>query len=243
VPSPILVITPSAPSLAARAADDFAHNAALAIRERGRFAVALSGGTTPAAMLAALADPERSPKIDWQRVHFFWSDERCVPPDDENSNYRMARTNLLARIAIPDANVHRMKGELEPVQGADEYSKTLVDFFGSEIAFDLCYLGLGPDGHTASLFPGTKALDATEPCVANRVDSGVASPWRLTLTYPVIDASRNVTFLVEGHAKAEIVRRVVRPSAGETLLPAQRVDPKNGLLRFFLDAPAAAQLM
>jgi 6-phosphogluconolactonase len=242
VPAPILVITQSPESLAARSADDFVIQCNAAIRERGRFAVALSGGTTPAAMFKALALPERAGKLDWQRTHFFWSDERCVPPNDPNSNFGMANANLLSRVNAPISNVHRMKGELAPEEGAADYSSELIAYFGSDIVFDLIYLGLGADGHTASLFPDTAALRATRPCVANRVDSGVASPWRLTLTYPAIDAARCVTFLVEGGPKADILRRVLRPEPGAEPLPAQRVDPKNGLLRFFLDASAAAKL-
>jgi 6-phosphogluconolactonase len=224
--------------LAHRAADAFEAAYAAATREGGRFAVALSGGRTPRGMLGALA--ERS--LDWQGVHFFWSDERCVGPDDPNSNFGMAREALLRRVPIPGENVHRMKGELSPQDGARDYVAQLCAFFAGQPIFDMVYLGLGPDGHTASLFPGTSALDVTdEPCVENRVDGPVPSPWRLTLTYPAINAARRVVFLVEGADKAAILQLVLEGQRDARRYPAQGVAPAGALL-WLVDSAAAARL-
>jgi len=232
-------ICDSPAALATRAADGFASACEQAIRERGRFAVALSGGTTPRAMLEALA--ERA--LAWPNIHFFWSDERCVGPEDPDSNYGMARAALLDRAGVPPPNVHRMKGELEPRAGARDYSEALRVFFTAWPIFDLVYLGLGPDGHTASLFPGTTALDVTdETCVANRVGGQVPSPWRLTLTYPTINAARRVRFLVEGAKKADILKQVVEGAQDVERYPAQGIAPGSGDLRWLIDAAAAARL-
>jgi 6-phosphogluconolactonase len=227
-------------ALASAAADEFVDAWKSAIATSARFAVALSGGKTPRAMFEALAGRP----VDWAVVHFFWSDERCVPPDDVNSNFRMAREALLSKIAAPRANIHRMKGELEPRDGASDYNGDLQRFFAAQPPrFDLIFLGLGPDGHTASLFPQTRALDVADvSCVANRVSSGVASPWRLTLTYPVLNAARRIAFLVEGADKASIVKEVLEGPRDAQRLPAQGVAPGSGRLRWMLDQQAAAML-
>ncbi len=225
--------------LAARAADGFESACDAAVRERGRFAVALSGGKTPRAMLETLGRRD----VDWSRVHFFWSDERCVGPDDPNSNYGMARAALLDRAGVPASNVHRMKGELDPQEGARDYAEQLRAFFSTTPIFDLVDLVLGPDGHTASLFPGTTALHVTDKtCVANRVDGPVASPWRLTLTYATINASRRVVFLVEGSPKADILKQVVEGPRDVERYPAQGIAPSSGDLVWLVDAAAAALL-
>lgn len=210
-----------------------------AVAQRARFTVALSGGKTPRGMLETLA----AQRLDWSAVHLFWSDERCVPPDDAASNFGMAREALLARVDVPPANIHRMRGELPPADGATDYEAQLRTFFGGAPAFDLIYLGLGPDGHTASLFPGTAALDiADRACVANRVDGPVASPWRLTLTYPAINAGRSVTFLVEGSEKASILAAVLRGKQDVRRYPAQGIAPVRGDLLWLADEAAAGGL-
>ena len=226
--------------LAARAADEFAANALLAIRDRSRFAVALSGGSTPRAMLEALS----ARRLDWPAIHFFWSDERCVGPDDPNSNYRMAREALLSRVGVPESNVHRMRGELAPSAGASAYDAELNAFFGNNApVFDLLFLGLGPDGHTASLFPGTEALDIHDVwCAANQVNEPVASPWRLTLTYPAINAARRIIFLVEGVEKADILATVLGGEKDVRRYPAQGIAPTDGELVWLVDSAAAAKL-
>jgi 6-phosphogluconolactonase len=239
MPGPKLVVAQTPELLAIRAAEAFETSRAACVRDRGRFTVALSGGKTPRTMLSALA----SRSIDWIKVHLFWSDERCVPPDDPNSNFRMVREALLSRATIPGENVHRMKGELEPKAGAAEYETLLKSFFRGEPVFDLIFLGLGPDGHTASLFPGTKALTVTDGyCVANRVESDATSPWRLTLTYPAINAARQVIFLVEGAEKAAILCDVLDGPREPLRLPAQAVAPRSGDVRWFVDSAAASRL-
>lgn len=202
-----------------------------AIETRGQFTLALSGGTTPRLLYMRMAE---EPRFDWQRTHLFWSDERCVPPDDPQSNYRLAHEALLSKIAIPTGHVHRMKGELLPAQGADEYEADLKAFFGEERArFDLILLGLGDDGHTASLFPGTAALkEEDRRVVANyvpRLDS-----WRLTLTYPLLNAARRVAFLVSGAGKRQILDDVLEGVYVPDLLPAQGVEPADGALVWFI---------
>lgn len=234
-----IIVEGSPAALAIRAADGFENAAAQAIGTSGRFSVALSGGKTPRAMLEALV----SRQIEWKCVHFFWSDERCVGPDDENSNFGMARDALLSKIDVPPPNVHRMRGELDPAAGADAYDGEVRAFFGvTAPRFDLLYLGLGPDGHTASLFPGTAALGVTDRwCVANVVTEGVASPWRLTLTYPAINAANRVVFLVEGADKADILAAVL---GGQDVrrYPAQCIAPNEGELVWLVDSAAAAKL-
>ena len=235
------IVTFATPQLlAARAADEFAAFASLAVRERGRFAVALSGGKTPRAMLETLSDRA----LDWRSIHFFWSDERCVGPGDPNSNYGMARDALLSKIALPDGNVHRMRGELDPRAGASAYEAELRAFFGDRApVFDLLFLGLGPDGHTASLFPGTAALVITDAwCAANEVSEPVASPWRLTLTFPAINSASRVIFLVEGADKADILATVLGKEKDVRRYPAQGIAPTEGELVWLVDSAAAAKL-
>ena len=234
-----VVVLDSPEALAARAADEFAGAAEAAIRRCGRFAVALSGGRTPRAMLAALV----TRAVDWTSVHFYWSDERCVGPDDPNSNYRMAREALLSKVDVPQTNVHRMHGELAPQAAADAYENDLRAFFGSASRFDLLYLGLGPDGHAASLFPGTAALHAAGRwCVANEVDEPVASPWRLTLTYDAINAARRVVVLAEGAEKADILAQVLLGQKDVERYPAQGIAPTDGELHWLVDTAAAAKV-
>ncbi len=242
---PGLKIVESPAAVAEAGADAFVHAAGLAIAARGRFAVALSGGSTPKAMLSLLAEVAHARKVDWRHTHLFWSDERCVGPEDPESNYGMARHALLSGGLVPDTNVHRMMGEIEPHMGALDYSLRMRSFFGvSPPVFDLIYIGLGPDGHTASLFPHTAALKVSDqPCAANRVDyAGIASPWRLTLTYPALNAGRAVVFLVEGAAKADILHRVLSSPADRDELPAQGVIPRRGALTWLVDRPAASLL-
>lgn len=230
--------------LAVAVASRFVQAARAAVEARGTFRVALSGGSTPKNMLAQLATPRFAPTVPWPQVRIFWSDERCVPPDDADSNYRMVAAALLSHIAIPAANVVRMRGELEPAAGAADYRERLQAEFGDPMpSFDLLFLGLGPDGHTASLFPRTPALDERVlSCVATRVDAPVASPWRLTLTLPAINESRAIAFLVEGVEKAGILAHVLRGERDVRALPAQGVAPRSGSLTWYVDAAAASKL-
>jgi len=229
--------------VASQAAIEFEVRARAAIDEHGWFAVALSGGKTPAAFHSLLASPKYADDIDWPNIHFFWADERCVPPDDERSNYKQALDALLAPLRIPEANVHRMRGELEPHAGALDYCAQLHKFFGETIRFDAIYLGLGDDGHTASLFPGNAALDERETlCVAVHAPENKVAPWRLTLTYPVLNGARSALFLVDGERKATVLARVLEGPSDVHALPAQGVSPKRGSLIWLVDNAAATQL-
>jgi 6-phosphogluconolactonase len=246
-------VYPDAWRLAHAAADHIVLLAGEAIASHGRFAVALAGGSTPKAAYALLATDEYATRVDWSRVHIFWGDERCVPPDHPDSNYRMAREALLDHVPLPAENVHRMRGELEPGQAAREYEAVLRTFFSPSGAdgeaqgetlfpsFDLILLGMGDDGHTASLFPGTVAIhEQTRWVVAQRVEKLEA--WRITLTPVVINAAANVTFVVSGAGKAERLRQVLNGPRQPDVLPAQVVDPDSGRLYWLVDGSAASSL-
>jgi 6-phosphogluconolactonase len=202
--------------------------------------IALSGGSTPRGFHALLAE---SDGIDWTKVHVYWGDERTVPPDHPESNYRMARETLLEHVAIPPEQVHRMRGELDPATAADEYERILAESFGVDPPelprFDLNVLGVGPDGHTASLFPGTAALDERERwVVANHVPQ--QDSWRITLTYPVLNAARLTLVLANGDNKAEAIRRIFDPSE-QNKPPAASVRPEGQII-WLLDEAAASKL-
>lgn len=216
-----------------------------AVAARGHFSVALSGGSSPKAMFALLADKAFNQHVDWSQVHVFWSDERCVPPDHPDSNYHLARQTLLDRVPIPLANIHRMRGEDDPAQAAADYERVLHLFFAhhpdKQMAFDLVLLGMGDDGHTASLFPHTAALEETERLVvANHVEK--LGAWRLTLTVKAINAGQHVTFLVAGGGKAERLQHILEGAHQPHELPAQLIQPTSGNLLWLLDESAAAKL-
>jgi 6-phosphogluconolactonase len=219
--------------------------AGAAIAEHGRFDWALSGGSTPKGLYSLLGTAQYATHIDWQRVHLFWGDERCVPPDHADSNYRMVRESLLVAVSIPEGNVHRMQGELPPAQAAAAYAHELAQHFQRAPgplppSFDLVLLGMGADGHTASLFPNTSALDDREHWVIpNRVDK--LDSWRLSFTFPMINAARQVAFLVSGADKAAPLAQVLSkgPTSG---LPAARVQPAAGEVEWLVDEAAAAAL-
>lgn len=230
-----------AEQLTRAAAEHFVELAALAIAARGRFSVALSGGSTPRSLYSLLAMDEFARRVDWSHVYIFWGDERCVPPDHPDSNYRMAQEALLDHVALPAQNIFRIRGEIEPAQAAAEYDRTLRMFFRDSpgARFDLLWLGMGDDGHTASLFPGAAALDEqVQWVIENYVEAKKA--WRITLTPPAINAAANVTFLVSGAGKAERLRQVLKGAYQPRELPAQLVNPVNGHLIWMVDSSAAA---
>jgi 6-phosphogluconolactonase len=245
VSQPEIIICRNARELALRAAEQFVALARSAIARSGRFAVALAGGSTPRAAYALLASPEFSERVDWPRVHLFWGDERCVPPDHADSNYRMVEEALLAKIRIPPENIHRMPGEKEPAAAAAAYEAELRKFFAVERGgwprFDLIFLGLGEDGHTASLFPGVAALDETDRWVAAVYVEKFRS-YRLTLTLPAINAAAQVTFLVSGASKAKIVGEILSSDSSSSDYPAAKVSPSDGRLTWMLDRDAAKDL-
>jgi len=211
-----------------------------AIRDHGSFSIALSGGSTPKALYELLArEPYRS-QIDWSRVQVFFGDERCVPPDDPQSNYRMASEALLSKVPIPPANVYRMKGEIDPQAAATEYGQILKEKFGDG-GLDLTLLGMGDDGHTASLFPGTPALhEAKHRCVPNYVDK--FKMWRITMTAPFLNRSTSVLILASGAGKAQRLKEVLKGPRDPDRLPIQLIQPTNGTLTWLLDLAAAAML-
>ncbi len=211
-------------------------------RERGRLMVALSGGKTPAAMFELLAT-KYSADVDWTKVHFFWSDERPVAPEHADSNFGLARTKLLDPLGVPAENIHRFEGERPPAEAAARYAKELRRAFGLRSTqfprFDLLFLGLGEDGHTASLFPGSSALSVkTELAVANPIQKLMTT--RLTLTYPVLNEAAFVAVLVSGKAKAAIVQEVLKNPANPERYPIQGVNLRAGRLLWILDQDAAA---
>jgi 6-phosphogluconolactonase len=230
--------------LTAAAAQHFTQLARQAMQARGRFSVALAGGSTPRALYELLATNTYAAQIEWAQVYVFWGDERCVPSDHQDSNYRMAHEALLTRVPIPIGNINRMRGELEPAAAAVEYEQALTRFFGGEEGqsrFDLALLGLGDDAHTASLFPHTAALaEAVRPVVANYVEK--LDAWRITLTAPVINRAAHVAFLVTGEGKARALHSVLQGPRQPETLPAQLIAPADGLLTWFVDEAAARLL-
>jgi 6-phosphogluconolactonase len=243
-------VHPTQQELMVGAADSFVAIADAAIGASGRFTVALSGGGTPRRLYALLATESYARRIDWSRTHVFWSDERCVPPDHVDSNYRTACETLLDRVPIPPENVHRMRGDAEPVAAAASYEQELRDTFHVShgeprlergARFDLVLLGLGANGHTASLFPHMPAVRERARWVSAEHVSELAM-WRLTLTPPVINAAAEVIFLVSGAEKADVLERVLHGPRQPDLLPAQAIEPRAGRLRWLVDASAAARL-
>lgn len=243
-------VFPGAEALAEEAAQRFAQAAGDAINARGTFVVALSGGTTPRSLYAQLAGPRYASSVPWPLVQVLWGDERCVAPDHAASNYRMAREALLDHVPIPAANVHRIHGEDDPTAAARAYEQTLRSVLGTpqgpprdtpEARIDLVLLGLGNDGHTASLFPGAPVVTEGELwVVAHRTP--IEPPWRVTLTPVIINAAAEILFLVSGAGKAAIVQRVLEGPLRPDELPAQLIAPTHGRLHWLLDAAAARDL-
>ena len=233
-----LQVFSSAENLAQAAAARVTALASVAIAERSRFVVALSGGSTPRCTYRRLARRDALSRVAWSQFEVFWGDERCVPPDHPESNYRMAREALLDHVSVPDSQVHRIHGELPPSQAAAAYEAALEHVLGPRGCFDLVLLGLGSDGHTASLFPESSAIRERErSVVAVRVRK--LDTWRITLTLPVINAARHVMFLVSGSEKAEVLAQL-RASQG---LPAALVNPSSGELTWMVDRKAAAGML
>ncbi len=234
-------VLPDAAAVADAAAEFFAASAAAAIDARDRFAVALSGGHTPRTLYERLAAPALRDRVDWSRTHLFWGDERCVPHDDPRSNHQLVAQTLLAGVPVPAEQIHPIPCAEEPVAAALAYERTLRGFAGGEVPrFDLVLLGLGPDGHTASLFPGEPSLTERERLAV--VARGPADgPWRVTLTLPVLKRAARIIFLVVGAEKASALRRVLAGDGTEAP-PAALVRPDHGELVWLVDAAAASKL-
>ena len=240
-------IEPDSSALARRAARYFVEGAAQAVAARGRARIAISGGGTPKAAFELLADPTQPFRtaMPWDKLDLFWVDERCVPPDDPDSNYRMTREAMLDHVPLAPAQIHRIEGELAPDVAASRYESELRASFRLEGAewprFDLIALGMGPDGHTASLFPHTAALhEMSRLAVANHVQNKDA--WRVTLTRPVINQGASVFFLIAGADKAQILHEVFFGPHDPERLPSQLIAPASGILTLLLDKAAASLL-
>ncbi len=232
--------------LSRKAADEFVLVAEKAVRTKGVFTVALSGGSTPKGLYTMLSGVQYRNQVPWSKVCLFWGDERCVPHDHPDSNYRMIRETLIERVPVPKENVYRMPiGQANHSLDAMEYEQTIRAFFhlnaGERPRFDLILLGMGEDGHTASLFPFTAALEeAGHLAFANYVEK--LGAYRLTLTVPVINHAANVLFLVSGESKASVLKEVLQGEYQPQRLPSQFIRPINGRLLFMVDRMAASKL-
>ena len=231
--------------LFAAAAEEVVRAANESVAQRGRFTLALAGGSTPKSLYNLLATNART-TLPWDRMFFFWGDERHVPPTDPESNYRMVEEAMLSKVPVPPGNVFRIKTENpDAAAAAEDYEKAIRKFFGLEPGqfplFDLILLGMGPDGHTASLFPGTTALqEKSRLVVANWVEK--MKTHRISLTLPVLNASHCVTFLVSGTDKAPALKAVLEDNAPPEQYPAKLVKPTDGKLIWLIDRAAASQL-
>jgi 6-phosphogluconolactonase len=224
------------------AAESFVTLAGSAVQIRGRFAVALSGGTTPKRLYSLLASPPYRDRIDWSSLHVFWADERCVPWDHRDSNFKLAHDTLLSRVPLPEENIHRICGEDEPECAAQAYEQELRSFFDPAAfpVFDLVLLGAGEDGHTASLFPGGATLRArTRLAVPVHFDAPKHS--RVTLTLPVLNHAGKVLFLASGRAKAKVVHEILE-DGNPSQYPAGMVQPARGRVIWLVDREAARLL-
>jgi 6-phosphogluconolactonase len=244
---PEIQILADAAALADFAALQFIQIAGDSIAAWGRFCIVLAGGSTPRLLYSLLAQPSKMEQIDWSRMQVYWGDERCVPPDDPNSNYLMARQALLDYVPLPAENVHRIFGELEPDNAALNYENELSYGFPEAKVprFDLVLLGLAEDGHTASLFPGTPALSETKRWVVSVEHSTPPPPLvgRISLTLPALNAAANILFLVSGLGKAAIFSQVMQNQDSPNLLPAQLVRPQDGRLVWAVDRAAAGDYL
>jgi 6-phosphogluconolactonase len=238
-----IIVTENAAMLAQKAATLFNQTAKESIDRQGRFVVAISGGSTPRRMYRMLAEEPCGSAIPWDKTYIFWVDERCVPENDPASNYGSAKKDFLNRVPVPEAQVYPMPGELPPKQGAQNYQKALIDFFqledGRFPSFDQIFLGMGSDGHTASLFPGQAALDERKRLIV-AVKGGNPNINRLTVTVPVLNRARQIVFLISGKEKASSLKTVFEDRKNQ--LPAQRIRPLNGELIWLLDQEAASLL-
>jgi 6-phosphogluconolactonase len=236
-----LTILPDPAQVARELADRFLTCATSAIRERGAFYVALAGGSTPRAAYELLAKEPLRDEIAWHDVFIFFGDERCVAPDDPRSNYRTAHDAFLARVPIPPDNVHRMRGELPPQEGAADYAQTIRHDLGDSLRFDLVMLGIGKDGHTASLFPGTNPMTDDAQFVRATYSQETQTD-RLSITPCVINGARTVVIAAEGTEKAKAIATAREGDYNPTATPIQIVAPTDGELIWLIDHFAADML-
>ncbi|HEX8521167.1 MAG TPA: 6-phosphogluconolactonase [Tepidisphaeraceae bacterium] len=232
-------VLPDAKAIAEEAADRIVGAAAQAIQLSGTFTLALSGGSTPKTLHQLLASDAYRSQIDWSKVEIYFGDERTVPPDHADSNYRMAHETLLSKVPIPPQNIHRMRGEIDPNEAAIEYGRMLKARFGETGGIDLILLGMGDDGHTASLFPSTEALRETHHrCLANFVPK--LNTWRITMSAPFLNRSREVLILVSGASKAHVLAQVLHGPRDQALFPVQMIQPTSGKLYWLVDKAASS---
>ena len=226
------------------AAELFVHSAEQAVRARGRFLTALSGGGTPKPLYELLARAPYRDQIEWNKVHAFWGDERCVPPDDAGNNYFQAKQALFDYVPLPVENIHRVASELEPEDAANDYARALNTFAEAPLSwprFDLVLLGMGDDGHIASLFPGS-LVDVTSPAIAVTANYQDRPARRVSLTPLVFNAARQVIFLAIGQGKSDTLASVLNGEYRPELLPAQRIRPTDGEILWLVDQAAASKL-
>ncbi len=235
--TPQIKVLPDANAIAIEAAERIIAASKNAIELFDEFSLVLSGGSTPKMLYELLASDEYRERIEWAKLRIFFGDERCVPPDHPDSNYRMARIALLSEVPIPGDNIYRMRGEIDPEAAAIEYGKMLKEKF-ADAGPDLVLLGMGDDGHTASLFPQTTALKETSHrCVSNYVDK--LGTWRITLTAPFINRADEVLVLVSGAAKASKLTEVLEGPREPERLPIQLIEPASGKMTWLIDIAAA----
>lgn len=231
-------------ALSVGAAELFTASSEQAIHARENFLIALSGGGTPKPLYELLAEPPYRDQVDWNRTHVFWGDERCVPKLDPGNNYYQAKQTFLDRASVPEENIHRVVSELEPDQAAIEYASQLSKFADRPNTwprFDFVLLGMGDDGHTASLFPGSQ-VEIAAPTVAVTANYQDRPARRVSLTPLVLNSARRVVFLVSGQSKAETLARILNGDYQPELLPAQRIRPIDGEVFWLVDEAAASKL-
>ncbi len=240
-------IFPDPQVLSHAAAEQFVEIASQAIQAHGIFGAALSGGSTPHLLYRLLGSEPFSERVDWSKTHLFWGDERCVPPDNPENNYFKAKRDLLDHIPISEENVHRIQTELPPRKAAEAYEETLLRFFSSladdeereQASFDLVLLGMGEDGHTASLFPGTDVIHE-EARWMKAVYATELAAWRVTMTPAILNRARHILFLVAGAGKSYTLQRVIYGSYQPDRYPAQIIQPGQGELLWMVDEAAAS---
>lgn len=239
--APQISVYPTPAEVAAEAARRVVATAQAAVKERGVFRLALAGGSTPKALYQLLAAEPHVSAMPWDDTEIFFGDERCVAKDHKDSNYLMAEQAFLSKVPLPPENINRMKGEIDPTAAAEEYDKMLHNVLGAGLRLDIVLLGMGDDGHTASLFPHTKALEEkTKWVVANYAEnSTTGKSWRITFTAPFINRAAEVMFLICGASKAARLQEVIEGDRDPMRLPSQLISPEGGKLTLLLDAAAA----
>jgi len=236
-------ILPDLEAISHQAASLFVKAAKNAIDRRMRFVAAISGGSTPRRLYTLLGSAECSPQVDWQKVHLFWVDERCVPKDHEESNFKVSFDSVLSKVSMPVENIHRIMGEEDPEKAARDYENEIRESFGTGDwpVFDLIILGMGSDGHTASLFPGSKSLEERERLT---VPVYLEKPKinRITLTLPVLNHASQILFLVSGRSKATVLSQVLGDGHERDRYPAGLINPIHGDIIWLIDQEAADRL-